>query len=184
MRLGQTSLRPFACSLLAIFVLAGCSSLNPFAEKRPAPACPDVRQVSKLNQMTQYRDGPGRDLTDVVLETRFGEMSGACEYDENSVEVDLLVAIEAARGPANVERTGRFDYFVAITDPQGKVLNKRIFPVELSFERNQNRIRVVEELTQRIPLSNLRAGPDYRILLGFQIAEDQLEDNLRRQQTQ
>ena len=178
----RTLFRPVLLIALTGLVLAGCSSLNPFADKAPAPACPDVRLVENLNRMAQYRDGPGRDLTDVVIEARFGEMSGACSYDRDAVIVDLLLSIEVARGPGNTDRKAKFDYFVAITDPADRILTKQVFPVEIEFERTQNRQRFIDELTQRIPLADLKQGPNHRILLGFQIREDQLEENLRRPQ--
>lgn len=178
--LTRTLCRPVLFLVLPVLVLAGCGSV--FGPSPPPPACPDARIVANLDRMVQYRPGEGRDLTDVLFEARIGNLAGECGYDENALEVAMTVPIQIARGPANQERKARLDYFVAIQDPQGNVIAKRSFPVEVAFERNQSRALFTDELEQRIPLTDLKQGPAYRVLLGFQLSEDQVQDNIRRGQ--
>ena len=178
--LTRSFLRPPLFFMAPALLLAGCGSL--FGPSAPPPACPDARVVANLERMTQYRTGEGRDLTDVLFEARIGDLAGACGYDDKSLEVGIIVPIQIARGPANQERVARLEYFVAIQNPEGTVIAKRSFPVEVAFERNQSRALFTDELEQRIPLADLNQGPAYRILLGFQLSEDQVQDNIRRRQ--
>jgi hypothetical protein len=185
-RLPASLLPASACSftrlalsfVLPVLMLAGCGSV--FGPSAPPPACPEARVVANLERMTQYRPGEGRDLTDVLFEARIGDLTGECGYDESALEVAITVPIQIARGPANQERVTRLEYFVAIQDPQGTVIAKRSFPVEVAFERNQSRALFTDELEQRIPLAELNQGPAYRVLLGFQLSEEQVQDNIRR----
>jgi hypothetical protein len=170
--------RPSLFFVVPVLLLAGCGSM--FGTSAPPPACPDARVVANLDRMTQYRPGEGRDLTDVLFEARIGDMSGDCIYDDKSLRVSITIPIQIARGPANQERVTRLDYFSAIQAPDGSVVAKQIFPVEVTFERNQSRALFTDALEQRIPLADLSQGPAYRILLGFQLSEDQMQDNIRR----
>jgi hypothetical protein len=171
-------LRPGLSFVLPALLLAGCGSM--FGSAPPPPACPDARVVANLDRMTQYRPGEGRDLTDVLFEARIGDMAGECVYDDKSLRVSLTIPIQIARGPASQERSSRLEYFSAIQAPDGTVVAKQVFPVEVAFERNQSRALFTDALEQRIPLADLSQGPAYRILLGFQLSEDQVQDNIRR----
>lgn len=170
--------RLFALTVLPALLLAGCGSM--FGPSAPPPACPDARVVANLERMVQYRPGEGRDLTDVLFEARIGDLAGECAYGENALRVSITIPIQIARGPASQERTTRLEYFSAIQGPDGAVVAKQVFPVEVAFERNQSRALFTDALEQRIPLPDLNQGPAYRILLGFQLSDEQVQDNMRR----
>lgn len=170
--------RLFALVALPALLLAGCGSL--FGPSAPPPACPDARVVANLDRVTQYRPGEGRDLTDVLFEARIGDLAGECVYDDDALRVAITIPIQIARGPANQERVVRLEYFSAIQAPDGAVVAKRVFPVEVTFEGNQSRALFTDALEQRIPLADLNQGPAYRVLLGFQLSEAQVQENMRR----
>jgi hypothetical protein len=167
-----------------MFSLVACSS----EESVIAPACPNIIIVKDTSEMTSFRPGPGRDLTDVVLDARITRFGGSCETSlENDrsgqVEVDLQLFFQATRGPANDTREGEFSYYVAIADRGGAILAKKVFVTEFEFEGNRTRIGAVEELTQEIPLRPGELGEDFDIFVGFQLNPEQLDynrDKLRR----
>lgn len=161
-----------------MFTLVACASEN----SPSAPACPNIVIVKDTAEMTAFRPGPGRDLTDVVLDARIVRFDGECETDLESgglgqVEVDLQLFFEAIRGPANKTREGKFSYYVAIGDRNGKILTKKVFSTEFEFENNRNRIGAAEELTQQIPLRSGEFGDDFDIFVGFQLSPEQLDYN-------
>ncbi len=161
-----------------MFTLVACSS----DEGVLAPACPNIVIVKDTAELTKFRPGPGRDLTDVVLDARIDRFDGECETDleddrSGKVEVDLQLIFEATRGPANDTRTGEFRYYVAIANRGGAILAKKVFATEFEFEGNRNRIGAVEELTQEIPLRPGELGEDFDIFIGFQLNPEQLDYN-------
>ncbi len=167
--------RGAAVAGVAAVTLAACSG----SDVSRIPPCPNVVIVDDIAQVTKFLDGPGRDLTDVVLEARIAGFDGSCVTDLDSgdageVEVDLLLVVEATRGPANADRRGRYDFFVAIAKSEGDILAKRVFPGEVVFEGNRTRVATEEELTQLIPLQPGTDGSDYDILVGFQLTADEL----------
>ena len=161
-----------------MFTLAACSS----GESALAPQCPHIIIVKDTAEFTAFRPGPGRDLTDVVLDARINGFDGECETDLESnrsvkVTVDLQLIFEATRGPANKTREGNFSYYVAIANRRGNIIAKKVFDTELEFEGNRNRIGGVEELTQEIPLRPDELGEDFDIFVGFQLSPEQLDYN-------
>jgi hypothetical protein len=170
--------------VLAMFTLSACSSFsNPLSnEVVVAPECPNIVIVKDTAELTAFRPGPGRDLTDVVLDARIDGFDGECETDLESdksgtVNVDLQMVFEATRGPANETRAGEFSFFVAIANRDGAILAKKVFETEFEFEGNRNRIGGIEELTQEIPLRPGELGEDFDIFIGFQLDPEQLNYN-------
>ena len=58
-----------AAAVLAAGALSGCGVLS----KKEATACPQYVVASDAASVTRFREGPGRDLTDVVNQ---GEING------------------------------------------------------------------------------------------------------------
>ena len=163
-----------AAGIMAL-ALAACSAPNVGS----IPPCPNVVIVDDIAQVTKFLDGPGRDLTDVVLEVRIASFDGTCVTDPDAgpageVSVDLILIVEATRGPANADRRGQYDFFIAIAEAEGDIVAKRVFPGEIVFEGNRNRVAAQEELTQMIPLRPGENGSDYDILIGFQLSDEEL----------
>ncbi len=131
-----------------------------------------------------YRDGAGRDLTDVTFEVGIPSLSGICEYDfdEGRVRVGsvLTIGIEAKRGPAGQGETVEVPYFVAVVDPEQRILAKQIFRPRLTFVESGIRARTVEEIEQIFAVGPDYVGEDYEILVGLQLDHGQLEENLKR----
>ncbi len=161
-----------------MFALVACTSDQPVI----APACPHIIIVKDTAQITTFRPGPGRDLTDVVLDARIDRFEGTCETDLETnrtgrVAVDLQLIFEATRGPANDTRKGKFSYYVAIANRSGAILAKKVFDTEFEFQGNRNRVGGIEELTQEIPLRRGELGEDFDIFVGFQLNPEQLDYN-------
>jgi hypothetical protein len=127
--------------------------------------------------VTQFRQGGGRDLTDVVSRGAVMDFRGSCQPDEAKVDVDFQLVLATERGPAFDGRDPTYQYFVAVTDREGQVLAKQVFEATMRFAEGQNRAGSVEELHQTIPLAQGRRPADYQVLVGFQLTPDQLAFN-------
>ena len=162
----------FLAPLLLIATLAPLAACN-----RTPPACPRASIISDGATVTRFREGTGRDLTDVVVKGEIVDVAVDCDYDRRGVDVALQVAIAAERGPADRSRVAEFDYFVAVTDPQRNILAKEVFHVSFRFPPNQQRTGAVDEIEPRIPLRNRADGVDYQIIVGFQLTPEEIDWN-------
>ena len=157
-------------------VAAGC------ATQTVEQPCPSARIIRQAAEATQFLPGPGRDLTDVIMEAEVRDLQGSCGFDlardgSGEVQVDMTVLFEANRGPANETRSGRLTYFVALIGGDQKILRKPTFVVELIFPINRNRIQFREMIALEIPLKAGETTADYSIRVGFQLTEEQAAYN-------
>lgn len=164
----------------AIGVLSGCGAFD----STPPPACPRAAIVDEAKAAAYYREGAGRDITDVAFEVAIPSLTGVCEYDFDegraTVSSVLTIGIEAKRGPAGDSDAVEVPYFVAVVDPDRRILAKEVFRPRLSFAESGIRAQTVEEIEQIIPIGADYVGEDYEILVGLQLDRGQLEENLKR----
>jgi hypothetical protein len=161
--------------LASILLVAACS------REKPEAACPRGVIPADSASVTRFRDGPGRDLTDVVAEGEIVNILVQCKYDKRAVTVDLQIAIAGDRGPADRSRTAEFEYWIAIVDPQQNVVTKQPARVRFQFTDNRTRLgQVLNEFEPYIPLADLKQGPEYQILVGFQLTPEELTWNRKQ----
>lgn len=167
--------RCLALVLLAAAALAGCSKKQP-------PPCPEVRILAVTSELTKFRPGSGRDLTDVEYEVSAEAVSGGCTFrDENSkVEVDMTVTFVIERGPALQGDTVAFPYYIAIVTRDEQILAKEVFQSRAQFGQGQRRIGLTEASREVIPMPDGQISLDYEILVGLQLTDDQLAFNRRQ----
>ncbi len=168
-------------ALLALTLAASLGGCGLFADD--PPPCPGVSVPAQARTVTLYREGPGRDLVDVAFEVTLVDVVWRCAYDFNdegdAVNVDLAVVFEATRGPAAETASVSVPFFVAITDPSRRIIAKKVFVSELVLDETEPRVRVAEEIEERIPIAAGTAGPGYLTHVGLQLSPAQLEDARR-----
>jgi len=168
MRFARLSV-PLLAAVAAVVLLSACN--------RTPPACPRATILGDGASVTKFRDGSGRDLTDVVARAEIVDASVECDYNRNGVDVAMQIAIAATRGPADRARMADFDYFVAVADAQRNILAKEVFRVRVAFPETQNRVGTIERIEPHIPLKNRAEGVSYQIVVGFQLTPEELEWN-------
>ena len=169
-----------------IFGLGACTAF----ETPNLPPCPEILLLADTVKQTRFAEGPGRDIIDIVHEAEVTRVIGACEYDvdddtgEGTIDVELSVAIELARGNANADNKAKFGYFVALTDLDEKVLQKGVFDGEAEFPGNQSRILWRDEpVTITIPIKKGVDGSQFELFVGMDLSRDEVEYNRTHRST-
>ena len=146
----------------------------------PQPPCPGIAILEQARTLTLYRDGPGRDLSDVAFEIELATVAATCDYDiddeSGAVGMEFILLIRGTRGPAAESDAVSVPYFVAIADPERRIVAKEIFTADLAFGEAGAWTQISQEIEQRIPLRSARLGPAYETFVGFQLTRAQLED--------
>jgi hypothetical protein len=179
---------------LALFglLLSGCSvvrAVNPFDEARVVPGCPPIGLLKDADQMTIFRDGPGRDISDVVLETEITGFKGECEYigDPGSyteVILNLRVSFDMILGPAGRRRDHKLEYFIAVPDFFPRQDGRSEFSAEVKFPPRRNRVTFTDDpLEITIPLDENRQGPETKVVISLALTRDQLQFNRSNSKT-
>lgn len=166
-----------AVSALGLLV-AACGLFDKDVKYR----CPAVFILEDAKDLTRFKAGPGRDITDILFEAEIVNFVGDCDYDEGQAEIELSVQIRVERGPANKGRQVAFDYFVAIPEFRSQAEGKSIFNVVGEFEGNRTRMIYQDDLDMTIPVKVPTDGAALEIILGFQLTPEELEFNRSRKQ--
>lgn len=169
---------------LLVLAVSALSACGVFKEQAPPPPCPEVAVLSDAATVTRFVEGTGRDLTDVLYEAQIVDAGGACQYDvdddtgEGTLDVEMAVAMEVARGPANREGRAEIGYFVAITDADRAILNRQHFEGLVTFPGNTSRLEWRDEpVYLTISLKSGQTGADFRIYVGYVLSEEELQFN-------
>lgn len=143
--------------------------------------CPHVGVLADAADLTRFRPGHGEDLTDMVLDARVMGVSGNCDLARRATNVDLSITIQATRGPAAGSRTLDVPYFVAVSDREGRILDKQVFQARFEFPPNRNTMRLTgEEVRMVLPTTEGLRGRDFAVSVGLQVDATELAFNRRR----
>ena len=158
--------------VILLAALAGCTT------QKPVPPCPPIRVDSSTASLTKFKDGPGRDVTDIEYQAEIVGYKGKCVHEDDNVEVQFDLDLTIAGGAAAKGGAVDLYYFVAIPqffpDPAGKhiIQVKRDVPASGKQEHfTESNVRL------RIPLTKDQAGAAFDIYVGFQVDNAQLEYN-------
>ena len=163
--------------LVAVAVLlAACGIFG----KKQQPPCPRVSVLKDAQRLVKFKPGGGNDLSALLHEVRLVGIRAKCKYHSDEVEVEMALTINARRGPADTTRKAPARYFVAIMDPRGRVIAKRIFDVTLTFPVNIDSGGITDNLVQRIPIAKGETAARHTIIAGFQLTAQELEMSRRR----
>ena len=176
MRLNSIS-KFLSVSILGALLLSGCSSMSlPWSDSKTGNECPVVGITPDLGNITQFRG------TDIVSETIIANVAPTCTRDDKAVTVRLAIDFKGRLGPAGMkdaatEANYSIPYLVAVLDPKGEIISKDIFAINLTYSKGQTEQGVPDLLEQIIPLSKGQKPGDYKIMLGFQLSEQELAFN-------
>jgi hypothetical protein len=155
-------------------VLAGCAATE------PPPACPEASALRDAARLVAFT-GEGKDLTDKRFEVRIVDVALACDVDREddgqTVLAEMKVLFQAEKGPANEADAAPFGYFVAITDADRNVLQRKTFETAIPLQGNTTRGATVETLSPTLPLPPEANPASYRVIVGLELSRDQLRHN-------
>jgi len=175
-----TSIKKFAAFIAVAvgtgLVLTACGKLAPGQAK----ICPRVSLLKEAEAMTRYREGTGRDLTDVLYEAKVLDIKSSCKYLNERVRMEAIIDIAAKVGPASEGFSAQVPFFVAIIDSKKNIIAKRTFVSVAEFINGRRRAGVREEIEQTLYLKKGEIGSDYEVVVGLQLTKSQLQHNRRR----
>lgn len=154
---------------LAVLALAGCSS-----DKEPPRLCPQVAIVRNLERIEDHgRDAP--DPSTLVAVAALRDIDGTCDYKDKGVDIAFDLNIAAEKGARLGSDQISFPFFVSLVGPEDQVIAKESMTTKIDFPSGDTRTKKTESLHVFLPLKPKETAEGYRVLLGFQLSEDQLK---------
>lgn len=155
---------------------ANISRISPNARRGD---CPHISVLPELSELHQYQNMDNPTESGHVSSVSIIGLDSRCAVNDMNMIVDLDIIFHAATGPQAANDSGRasfsYPYFMAITDENNAILTKEIFAASIKFDHGWVEATHEESLRQLIPMQE--AGREYRIMVGFQLNEEELAYN-------
>ncbi len=165
-----------AAAATGLLILSACAQ---FEEE--VSLCPNAAVLEAPGELVRFKEGAATGPENVLFRTKMKYVSGVCDFDEKSIDMELSVAMEAKRGAANADGKAQFTFFIAIIDIDRKILMREEFPLIAVFEKDDDDINFAENLTLTIPRREGLSPTDYTVYLGYEMTPEELAYNRRRQ---
>jgi hypothetical protein len=168
------------CALAALSV-AACSSSS---ELPPGKlSCPTTFIAPGLDSYTEFRPGVTPSATntnDIIFGVKLASVTPDCHGEPEGVRVTTVITFVAVRNDQDL-RQGDFTYFVAVADARQNIVAKQTFALRVDFAPRQKEMRLVDQITEHLPVKNLSLGNQYAIIVGLQVSKQQLDINRSRE---
>jgi hypothetical protein len=167
--------------VLLTLLLAGCGAGT--GTQLPI-ACPNPGLLGEGSDLTRYSPGAAQDLTGLDFDARLVSINGSCKAGrgDRTIEMQMTAGFSVERGPASEGRSVELPWFVAVLDRRtDAILSRQNFTDRVAFGRNETRTTVDSApVSITLPVGENRRAGDYRILVSFQLTEQDLALNRRR----
>lgn len=164
--------------MVALVAVAGCGSSSDLPPPPLPPICPDAAVLEGANSIAAF-DGADQRQSELRHLAVISDLVDSCAYDDGGVAVDLSFKLIAERGPRHGDGPLELRYFVATVAPGARILDKQVLESAIVFPAGEPNAGVSEDLTLRIPNVTVDDGSAYRVFIGFQLDEAQLEQQSR-----
>ena len=88
----------------ALLLAAGCAGEADIAVK-----CPDIRIPADTERLTRFRDGGGRDITDVRVQAEVTYLSGSCTVEDEAIDEAIQSVGEQGSVTRSLVESGALD---------------------------------------------------------------------------
>lgn len=173
----------FAAAMIASIGLSGCSTAKKVlavgeeAERNPGP-CPVAFSLYEASRLVEFKGAEA--YANVGFTAEIDKVRSLCRYVGNQpIHSDLSLDISFGRGPAASGRSATYQYFVAVTRKDIEVIEKKIFPINVTFPEGVNVVQLTEEIADIvIPRANENtSGANFEIIVGFELSQEQIAFN-------
>src|SRR5262249_14966530 len=114
--------------------------------------CPDIAVIQDASKLVKFRDGPGRDPTDVVYEAQIARAHLDCSFEDNSVATKVAFQLVVRKGPASNSDTVTLPYFAAVvSNDERRLVSKRQFEIVVPFH-GQGMVTLAQEVPEDAPV--------------------------------
>lgn len=141
--------------------------------------CPPPYTVQDVQRLTHFREGAGRDPRDIAYEAQIIASGTSCELTRQQMLVNLNMRIAVSAGPSVDPGTTRVPYFVRVVNASGAVVQSQEFTADFRLGGANPRGASQEELSLRLPYTQLSDLGGYRIAIGLKPTREELDYNRR-----
>ena len=170
---------------LSLLFVTGCKSaqevleIGSAAERNPGP-CPRAFAIYDASRLVEIKGDGSERFSNVGFTGEIDSVRSLCRYfADRPIDADLTIDFSLGKGPAAAGPTANYEYFVAVTRKNTDVINKKVFPLSVTFPEGADRVTVTETIDEIIiPRANdTTSGVNFEIIVGFVVSPEQREFN-------
>ncbi|CAM3715345.1 hypothetical protein [Litorimonas haliclonae] len=168
-----------ATGLSACKSTADALNIGDAATKQNAGPCPRAFALYEASRIVEFRDNEQR-FENVGFTGEINNVRSLCRYyNDEPIDANLEITFDLGRGPAASQNAATYEYFVAVTRKNVDVINKKVFPMQVTFPAGEDRVRVVEDVEEIIipRATATTSGVNFEIVVGFELTEAQRQFN-------
>jgi len=172
-RFGAATLR---LTVLAALVAAGCTT------DTKKGLCPSAAILAPASVLTVFRQNAPADPSGELYTVWMSNVKSRCDYDGNkiSTDSDMRIRFKATRAPSGEAGTYRVPYFVAVTHKGSRIMAKKLFVADVTFQPGEVSTEFELNIDQTvIKIARGNKIGEYEILTGFQLTQAQLDYNIK-----
>lgn len=158
-------------------LLSACETLIPGTYL----SCPTASFLAGTEQISIYENIDNKDNENFLIVANMENLASACSFSSERAEIVIVFDIKAETRIRDGDNSLSLPFFLAILDKNGEILSKTSFNSQVPFG-NKSMLTWTEELEQEIFLIDNSPPHSFEILIGFQVTEEQLEDNLSKRE--
>lgn len=161
---------------LTIMTLTGCVKADPYA----LVSCPTVGVLAEASQITRFRHGGERDISDMTWHGEIESVDYTCVQPEGKdvVLADAVIVATFTRGLAATSDRQFFNMFSALSERQDKIVDKSVFSMDVKFKSGQRSVTVTQKVKGiRVPTKGSVAPELYNVYFGFQLSPAEVAYN-------
>lgn len=154
-------------------------SQAPLPALRNAGPCPFVKVLYDAGRYVEFREGKEASA-DVGYTGEIQGVSAGCAYkDSQPIQVAIEILFEMGKGPKAESASKTYRYWVAVTQRNIAVIDKKYFDLPVKFGPGQDRVYVTEDVAQVvIPRAGITtSGSNFEVLVGFDVTPQMAEFN-------
>ncbi len=144
-----------------------------------AGPCPYVKVLYDAARYIDFKGGQEA-LSTVGYTGEIQNLTSACIYKgSDPIHIGMQVLFEFGRGPQAEGSTKTFRYWVAVTDRNIAVIDKRYFEITAHFNPGQDRVTLTDTLNDiMIPRADSGvSGSNFEVLVGFDVTPEMVAFN-------
>ncbi len=146
-------------------------AVAPLPSLRNAGPCPFVKVLYDAARYAEFRNDE-ESSANAGYTGEIENITSTCAYKaDQPIRVGAQVLFALGRGPAASGRGKTYRYWVAVTDRNHEVIEKREFDLPIIFPANAERVSQVETLAGIvIPRKDAKvSGANFEVLVGFDV---------------
>ena len=140
--------------------------------------CPAVGAVSHMTTLTRF-SGPEKTNNQVQFDAYLTNLDYDCD-DADRVNTTISFTINAKRGPALQNNVQTINYYVVVIRDNYLVTAKQTYSTQIRFSPGQETAGVRETILQQFDDAQILRRYDYEVLIGFELAPDEIHFNVVR----